>query len=137
MTDTHLQETPISAQGLNDKFDHVRRGLPFLLSYSSPTALYCRKIIFQCWGKRRVGQFLPSVGHFFTNLIIHGVLGAGPEVLDSSDTEITSLVDYLAIILDFYAFSSDTITKAVANVVRGTLSRIEARSLLVCLKAGK
>ena len=73
----------------------------------------------------------------FTNLVIHGVLGAGPEVLDSSDTEITSLVDYLAIILDFYAFSSDTITKAVANVVRGTLSRIEARSLLVCLKAGK
>ena len=130
MTDTHLQETPISAQGLNDKFDHVRRGLPFLLSYSSPTALYCRKIIFQCWGKKRVGQV-------FTNLVIHGVLGAGPEVLDSSDTEITSLVDYLAIILDFYAFSSDTITKAVANVVRGTLSRIEARSLLVCLKAGK
>lgn len=130
MTDTHLQETPISAQGLNDKFDHVRRGLPFLLSYSSPTALYCRKIIFQCWGKKRVG-------HFFTNLVIHGVLGAGPEVLDSSDTEITSLVDHLTIILDFYAFSSDTITKAVANVVRGTLSRIEARSLLVCLKAGK
>jgi len=55
---------------------------------------------------------------FFTNLIIHGVLGAGPEVLDSSDTEITSLIDHLAIILDFYSFSSDTITKAVANVVR-------------------